>query len=167
MGIARMMREVVVNAGPLIHLASIGRFPLLQALFGCVNVPDAVFAEVVTQGSGQAGAAEVAAALKLGWMCRRAVANRLAVSLLLDELHEGEAEAIVLARERECAVLLDDAAARAAGSRVGLTVSGTIGVLILARRQALIGALEPELDKLLASGFRLSRTLYDRVRGAS
>jgi predicted nucleic acid-binding protein len=156
-------REIVVNAGPLIHLAGIGQFHLLQTLFDSVNIPDAVYAEVVTHGWGQAGASEVATALERGWMRRRTVVNRLAVALLLGELHEGESEAIILAREMGCGVLLDDAAARAAATRVDLAVSGTIGVLLLARRRTLIDSLEPELDKLLASGFRLSRSLYDRL----
>ena len=158
-----MTREVVVNAGPLIHLAAIGRFQLLEALFGFVNVPDAVYDEVVTCGMGQAGAPEVEVALDAGWMRRRAVVDRVGVALLLGKLHVGEAEAIVLARGLGCGVLLDDATARAAAIHMGLTVSGTIGILLLARRRALIGTLEPELDKLLASGFRLNRVLYERL----
>lgn len=57
---------VVSNSTPLISLAAIGKFDLLRTLHGRIYVPDAVFDEVVAQGSGRWGAAEVAVELIAG-----------------------------------------------------------------------------------------------------
>ncbi len=62
----------VSNSTPLIYLAAIGRFGLLQALYGRISIPLAVFDEVVTQGTGRWGAAETANA---NWIDRRAISD--------------------------------------------------------------------------------------------
>lgn len=41
------MMLVVSNAGPLISLARIGRFRLLQQVFGGICIPQAVYDELV------------------------------------------------------------------------------------------------------------------------
>jgi len=41
--------KVVSNSGPLINLAKVGRFALLQNLFQNITIPPEVFAEVVVQ----------------------------------------------------------------------------------------------------------------------
>ena len=54
--------SVVADSSPLIGLSSIGRLDILRAVFARVLVPAAVHAEVVVEGAGRPGAAEVAAA---------------------------------------------------------------------------------------------------------
>lgn len=51
--------SVVSNASPLINLARIGELSLLRALYDQVLVPDAVWQEVVVEGTRQPGATEV------------------------------------------------------------------------------------------------------------
>ena len=53
-------------------------------------------------------------------------------------------------------VLLDDAAARAEARALGITVTGTAGILLAARRRKLIASVRPRFEKLIASGFRMS-----------
>jgi uncharacterized protein len=104
----------------------------LKDLFGEVYLLEAVYREVVVEGAGQPGAAETQTAVTQGWLQQIAVRDRIAVDALLDELHLGEAEAIVLARELSVGrVLLDDRAARTRARLMGLTVTGTIGILLL------------------------------------
>ena len=47
---------VVSNASPLINLARVGRIDLLQQLYDELIIPEAVWQEVVIDGSGQPGA---------------------------------------------------------------------------------------------------------------
>lgn len=161
-----MKRESVIsNAGPLIYLSVLNRFPLLEELFGTVFVPEAVYQEVALHGRGQPGAGEVQAAIAAGWLVRRPVTDRIGVDALLDVLHAGEAEAIVLSRELDIGrVLLDDRAARSKAQLMGLTATGTIGILLLAQRAAMIEDIRPDLDRLMESNIRISRQLYDRLR---
>jgi uncharacterized protein len=104
----------------------------LKDLFGEVYLLEAVYREVVVEGAGQPGAAEIQTAVTQGWLQQIAVRDRIAVDALLDELHLGEAEAIVLARELSVGrVLLDDQAAWTRARLMDLTVTGTIGILLL------------------------------------
>lgn len=104
----------------------------MKDLFGEVYLLEAVYREVVVEGAGQPGAAEIQTAVTQGWLQQIAVRDRIAVDALLDELHLGEAEAIVLARELSVGrVLLDDQAAWTRARLMDLTVTGTIGILLL------------------------------------
>jgi uncharacterized protein len=88
---------VVSNTTPLIGLATIGRFALLQQLFTTIYIPQAVFNEATVTGRRKGGAREDITAAD--WIKTVLVQDRLAVDVLLDELDLGEAEAIVLARK--------------------------------------------------------------------
>jgi predicted nucleic acid-binding protein len=98
---------VVSNTTSIIGLASIERFELLQALFGEIHIPQAVYNEAVVAGREEGGAKrEVSTAT---WIKTAHVQDRLAVDVLLDELDLGEAETIVLARELDADwVLMDE-----------------------------------------------------------
>lgn len=50
---------VVANYGPLIALARIGHFWLLESLFGQLHIPPAVRNEVVVSGQGRPGTVAV------------------------------------------------------------------------------------------------------------
>lgn len=60
------MRRAIADATPLIYLAAIDRFPLLEAFFDHVLVPTAVWREVVQEGKGKVGAREVVEAKQAG-----------------------------------------------------------------------------------------------------
>jgi len=51
--------SIVSNASPLINLARIGKLDLLRQLYGELAIPEAVWHEVVVEGSEQPGAHEV------------------------------------------------------------------------------------------------------------
>jgi predicted nucleic acid-binding protein len=149
---------VVVNSTPLIYLAAIGQFDLLQRLYGRIVIPTAVFDEVVTQGAGQWGSTETAGA---AWIDRRLVADRTQVDALLGRLDPGESEVIVLAEELGADLaIVDEAAARRELATRGVPFIGTVGVLAQAKEECLIVSLRAELDALRAAGFRLSEPVY-------
>jgi uncharacterized protein len=60
-------------------------------------------------------------------------------------------------------VVLDDAAARTAASELGLSVTGTLGILLLAKQRGLLATLAPVLAGLERCGFRLAAALRARV----
>ena len=67
---------VVSNTTPLIGLATIQRFDLLQHLFGNIYIPQAVFDEAVTAGREKGGAKEEVSTAD--WIETVAVKDRLA-----------------------------------------------------------------------------------------
>lgn len=122
---------VVSDTSPLVHLARIDRFPLLVAFYQHVLIPPAVWREAVEEGRGRAGEAEVREAVKAGWMDVRLPQGEVLVRNLKKSLDDGEAEAIALAVETNAnLVLIDERQAREEAGRLGLSMAGTIGVLI-------------------------------------
>ncbi len=146
---------VVADASPLIALARIGRLELLHEVFGTLYLPDAVWREVVEAGMARIGAEAV---MHADWIERRSVADGTLVTLLRRDLGAGEAEAIVLARETGAALLLiDERMGRAAARRLGLRVTGLVGVLIEARERGFWPMRTPwsrRCIKVRASGCR-------------
>ena len=61
--------------------------------------------------------------------------------------------------------LLDDRAARDKARLMGLQVTGTIGILLLARRAGVDIDIEHDLNVLIEHGFRVSQDLYERIVG--
>jgi len=153
---------VVSNAGPCIALARIGALNVLSALFGQVHIPAAVYDEIVTSGSGRPGAEEIALAQ---WTHTVEIQDKTAVQLLRERLDAGESEAIVLALELQADLLLiDESRGRRVAEAHNLKKTGTVGILVLAKKHGLIDRVTPLLDALLASGFRMSEALYHRAQ---
>ncbi len=151
------MPKVVSDTGPLIALASINQFALLQKLFGKVYIPPAVRSEILDRNTLNA--------INLSsWVEVFSAKDKIAIQLLKNELDAGESEAIVLARELNANLLvLDERAARRKAIALDLPTIGTLGVLLLAKKQTLISTLKPLLDTLIHVGFRMSEELYEQV----
>ena len=157
------MMKVVTNSTPLIELSKINRLDLLREVYGAILIPDEVYIEVVVDGTGKPGAAEVKAA---EWIHCQSVADKDQISILQSQhsLHLGECATIVLAEEVNAGqVILDDNAARREAVARGLPVIGTVGVLLIAKTQNIIPAVRPILDNLRAQGTRISQDLYYQV----
>ncbi len=80
------------------------------------------------------------------------------------DLDKGEAEAIALAMARQAdLLLLDERRARAKAQILELNVTGTIGVLLLAREKGLEIDLPLLLERLKTHGFRIGDSLIKRI----
>lgn len=146
-----MSKTVVADSTCLIGLSKIGELEVLRHLFGAILIPPAVYHEVVVQGSGRPGAAEVASA---GWIQTCVVVGQLTIDALRLNLGAGEAEAIVLATEQSADfVILDDWRARQTALSLSLPVIGTVAVLAKAEEKGLINSLDSAIDRLRQSGF--------------
>ena len=150
---------VVSNASPIISLASIGQLDILEQLYGEVVIPTSVYREIAVVGEGQPGANEVAT---LPWIVREQVSDPDFTASLRQKLDEGEAEAIALAiQEGADLILLDERRGRQVAATFNLRILGTLGILIQAKRQGLVGRVKPLLDDLTAKfGFWVSPDLY-------
>lgn len=150
---------VVSNAGPLIALARIERLDVLPALYKEIVVPSAVHQEVL--GTERKGFSVLKTA---NWLRVEAVSARTAVTLLRERLDAGESETIVLALNLKAdLVLMDEARGRRIAAARGLTLTGTLGTLLLAKRRRLIERVGPLLADLKAQGFRMSDALYRHI----
>ncbi len=151
---------MVSNASPLIYLAKVGKLHLLKELFGEVLIEEEVRREVVDKG-GEEGAADSAIideCIKEGWI----VVTRVRDKRKFKGIHMGEANTILLAKELNAGVLIDEEDAREVARAFGLKTRGTLYVLRECRERGLISKKEviEILDDMLSEGFRLSAYLY-------
>ena len=85
-------------------------------------------------------------ALRQGWLKSRTPSNAALISLLLVELHAGEAEAIALALEVKASwLLMDERDGRRMARQLALPVTGVLGVLLRAKKRGEINAVRPEI----------------------
>ncbi len=155
--------KVISDSSVLIALSTIGQLPLLPLRFPeGILIPRAVWHEVVEAGKGQSGADEVSTAT---WITVCEVRDSPLLSLLQTELDYGESEAIALCVEKQAdVILLDEKYARRKAQRTGLTVLGTVGILIWAKRSGCINSLRKQLNILQTIGnFHLSRAVYNQA----
>ena len=140
--------RVVSNAGPLIALGKLGQLGLMLKLYSEVLIPREVYNEVVVNGLS-VGASDAQAVDFLIQQGHVRVADVALPSPLPNWGHSidaGEVEVIVLAQQQEADwVLIDDAHARQAARQVGLSLKGTVGVLLEAFRKAYLSLQEFEL----------------------
>lgn len=89
-------------------------------------------------------------------------------SLLELEIDRGEASSLALALQLGNALLvLDDLKARKVAQKLGLTFTGTFGVLAKAKLQGRIPSLKPILEKVRNTNFRISeKILQETLREA-
>lgn len=156
---------VVSDTSVLIHLARIGRFNLLQRLYSEIPVPEAVWRETVAEGEERPSASELKSARTSGWVEVVSVDPDTGTwRLLRRALDAGEADALALADQIGAdLVLLDESAARQRAKSLGLRKTGTVGVLLRAKKEELIDQLRSELDELRATSFWIDEELYQRV----
>ncbi len=152
--------KVVTNSTPLIALSKINRLELLQKVYRSIYIPEEVYTEVVVNGVGKPGAAEVASA---DWIICQPIKDKDQVLILHNRtlIDLGECGAIVLAQEIEAErIIIDDRVARHIAIAKGLSVVGTVGVLRVAKAMQIIPEIKPILDDLRLHGTRISDRLY-------
>jgi len=142
------MSIVLCNSGPLMALGKLNRLDLLAELYDKVQIPQAVYNEVVSQGLARGAPDALIVRLfwqRQGWPVVEVPPEVLSAykpSVILDP---GEREVLALARTLTAPlVLLDDQVARAEARRLGLRVRGTLGVLVQAFRGGLLSLLQIE-----------------------
>jgi predicted nucleic acid-binding protein len=144
--------NIVCNSSVLITLDNVGILPVLKALFKEVFIPKAVRKEVF-------GRKKLPAFVK----CIE-IAEPIALKVLESNLEAGEGEAICLYEEMDADLLIiDDLEGRRVAERLGINITGTLGVLLLAKREKIIDTVKPLLDEIVVYGFRVADELYQEI----
>ena len=153
---------LVADSGPLIALARLGLLAVPARLYREMLVTATVWHEV-TREPRPADAKALSAAFDGGLLVVVDDPTSIPAALVDARLDDGERFALSLALSRKATVLVDERRGRAAAAELGLPVLGTLGLLVQARGQGLIGPLRPLADALRASGYFLAQPLVDRT----
>ena len=151
------MRRVIVNTTPLIALAGIDKLELLHQLYSEIRIPEAVKMEILSEPArSQVAAAE--------WIIVQKVSGKTQKSAFSTRLHAGEIEVIMLADETSADLLImDDNAAKKTAKYLGFTVTGTLGVLLRAKKDGLIPEVSYCLERLMDEGLYISPSMKKTV----
>ena len=153
--------KAICNTSPLILLAKIGRLHLLQQLFREILIPVAVLEEVRAKPGSEVQ--QLQTLIEGGVYQLHKVAGNV-LGDIPAELGSGEREVIALAIEKQAdLVILDDLEGRRIARERELTVTGTIGLLVEARKRGLIPSIRGELDRLIEAGMWLDEFFYHRI----
>jgi predicted nucleic acid-binding protein len=153
------LHEVICNTSPLQYLFQVDLLDMLQDRFDQVLVPGAVEAELA---AGRRRNVALPKLEDLDWVTIRSTHYPLPSPIR--GLGRGETAVLALGTHMPQAVLLlDDIRARRYAIRHGMRITGTLGMILVAKERAMIPSVTAVLSRLERYGFRLS----DRTRHAT
>jgi len=145
-----MHKVIISDTSCLIILTKIGELDLLRDLYQSVTITNTIFFEYGNELPD--------------WIQIENASDEFKQQLLEIQVDPGEASAIALALEMTDPILiLDDWKARKIAERLGLSVTGTLGVIIKAKNSGIIPSVKPMLDKMRETNFRISDALEQIV----
>lgn len=156
--------NVIANTTIISNFAAVGRLNLLHDLLGEVYISTEVYAEIQDgQVEGYDFYEDIESHIRPltpdGWLHMTSLQNDDELRLLNQlptALHRGEASCLAIAVQRGWALLTDDARARQTARELGVTLSGTLGVLTQAVKADLISLDEANqlLGQMIQLGYR-------------
>ena len=141
-----MHKTIISDTSCLILLDKIGELDILNKLFGTI-----ITTSEVAEEFGQTLPA---------WIELRQPTDKNYQSIIEATVDKGEASAIALAIELDdCLLIIDDLKGRKFAHQLGLTIIGTIGVIVDAKLAGIIPSVKPILAKIKATNFRITEQL--------
>ncbi|MCC5906220.1 MAG: DUF3368 domain-containing protein [Balneolaceae bacterium] len=144
-----MPKSIVCDASCLILFNKIGSLALLNQVFGKILITDTVAKEFGHSISE--------------WIQVRSP-NSILQKGLLNILDAGEASAITLATELDDALLIiDESKGRKVAKKMKLSVTGSLGVVIIAKNKGHISSVKEIIEKIERTNFRISPSIIQSV----
>lgn len=154
------MPKVIVNSTPLIALCHVDTLDVLKKLYGEIIIPTAVYEEISVK---EDSICKRRVDASLDWIHVESISNEMAKDMFKTQLHDGEVEVMILAKEKEAdIVIIDDMNAKKHAKYLGLPVTGTLGVLIKAKKAGYIEQLKPILNGMVQNNIYLGERLIER-----
>ena len=156
---------VVSDTTPLISLMKMGRLELAEQLFGEVQVPNAVYMELITNPQFSEEAQQIQ---NSSFIKRVVIDDSKSVDLLkrATGLDQGESEAIILSDTCHADLLLmDEIKGRQVAKQMGLHLMGTVGMLRVAYEEKLFSYedIVKCIEVLRVNGRHISDRLYRQL----
>jgi len=149
------MRKIIVSdTSCLILLEKIGRIALLESLFGKITVTSVIADEF---GKTLPDFIEIEDA-----------EDKKYQQILENILDAGEASAIALALEKDdCLLIMDESKGRREAKQLRIKLTGTVGILILAKEKGLIKSVTEIIEQIRRTDFRISEILIQEAKRRS
>lgn len=146
-----MQKIIIADTSCLIVLDKIGKLDLLNKIFGEVVITQQVFDEYGKN-------------LPF-WIFVEKVKSNSNQKILETTLDKGEASSIALAMDYKGSSLLimNEIKGRKMAKNLGIHITGTLGIIVLAKSKNLIPKVKPLLEKIKSTNFRLSPQLEELI----
>lgn len=150
------MESIVSDTTTLIILGKLGRYELLGNLFDKVYIPHEVMNEISKKSDGIYDVL-----LSHSLFEKKKISNLTLIKVLDGLLDKGESEAIVLAKELNLILLIDEKKGRTVAKNMGLEIIGLLGILILNVKKEKMTKNEVilVLEEIKSLKFRVSKKL--------
>lgn len=144
-----MPKNIVCDSSCLILLHKINRLDILKRVFGRIIITPEVLLEF-----------------------NRPIPTWIDIQSPKSNLHKalenildiGETSVISLAAELDDALLIiDESKGRKVATQMDLVITGTLGILVIAKRKGVISEVNPVLIEIQKTDFRISKELVDSV----
>jgi predicted nucleic acid-binding protein len=151
--------KIVSNTTPIISLLGIGQLDLLKQIYGHCWIPETVYQEVEA-GRNKAYYADLS---KKDWISIESVKS-IITNDIIHALDAGEAAAIMLALEQNADLLvIDERKGRGCARALNIPITGTLGVLLVAKERGLIDKIQPLVANLLTNSAWINPALVNNV----
>jgi predicted nucleic acid-binding protein len=149
-----MHKIIISDTSCFIILTNIGELGILEKLYGKITTT----IEIATEFGEPLP----------DWVEIISVKGKDTQRLLEMQIDKGESSAIALALEfSDSLLILDDFKARRIATQLGLSITGTLGIIIKAKLEGIIPSVIPILQKIKQTDFRLSNVLEIKVLKAA
>ena len=149
------MNLIVSDSTTIITLLNIERVDILKNIFDEVYIPDKVYDEVVIEEN---------VTLESPFFIKREIEDKTLYKLLSRSLDAGESEAIVLAKEMNLSLIIDEKKGRKIANNMGINIMGFLGLLLLNHKKKCL--LEDEILEVYylakEASFRVSQRLEEQ-----
>lgn len=155
-----MTRQWTLNASPFIVLGKAGLLGTISPLADTWFLPEGVIIEVEHKHSAHAGIAELERTSRVEQIRDIVVPPEVAAW----DLGRGESEVLAIALNcMKTGVVLDDLQARKCASVLGVTLKGTLGLLIEAKRLGMLKEAKPAIQQVQAVGLYIDPQLLQQI----
>lgn len=144
-----MPKNIVCDSSCLILLHKINRLDILQGVFGRIIITPEVLSEFNRPVPT--------------WIDVQSPKSNLYKGLQ-NILDLGEASVLSLAAELdESLLIIDESKGRKVAIQMDVMITGTLGILVIAKRKGVISEVNPVLIEIQKTNFRISKELVDSV----
>ncbi|MDM3846641.1 MAG: DUF3368 domain-containing protein [Aphanizomenon gracile PMC649.10] len=151
---------VVVNTSPLLYLYQVGCLELLQNLYTRILTPPAVIQELAVGKNQGINVPDINA---IEWISITPVKSISLIPAVID-LGQGEAEVLALGLENPGSLLIfDDQLARRMANIYKLKYTGTLGVLVKAKKLGYLSSVASVITMLREQGMWLTDNIINDV----
>ncbi len=153
------MLKIVSNTTPILSFIKLDRLDILEEIYNEIIIPETVYHEL-EQGKNKYYK-DIA---KENWIKIHKVKNKNLIKQLEIYLDRGETEAIALSLELSADLLLiDEKLGRKLAEENRIKITGTIGILLKAKKKWIIKEVKPLLYELIRKGNYYKKSFIQMV----